>query len=428
VLAPAGWTLRQRAAVRGVALAVLGGLALVACLSVVGRLALAPVDAVDRPPAGLSGGGSLVGGGRFGSEAAGTAAFQDWMARGRVPDPTLPYAAMATTALADLHALTLQNGGVVASFQPRWRYVWPRDSAFAAVALAHTGHLPDAVRALLFLQGVQGYDGSFAARYLPDGSAVADGRSAQEDAPGWALWAVDAVLAAEPEASRDAVGRSLRPLVRSSLSRLVDRTAGPGALPPASSDYWEVRETRLPLGIAAPTLAGLDAGSRLARAWDPRLARTAFVRATTLRHSIELDFGRTAYSRYAGGRGPDAAVTFGLPPYLDTPLDGAVGAARAAVPRLRQPAGGVAPGATWPRHDGVSWTPETALFMLASAETGDTVDATSWLTWLSAHRTSSGSLPEKVRADGRAGSVAPLAWTDALVLLTLDRLDLLDLH
>lgn len=394
-------------------------------LVVLGRLALEPVGATQRPAATLASGAGFVVGGQAGPGSAGAETTPAWLAEGRLPDPSLPFAAMARTAMADLHALTLQNGGVVASFQAQWRYVWPRDSAFAAVALARTGHLSDAVRALQFLQQVQADDGSFQARYRPDGSPVADGRGVQEDAPGWALWAVDAVLAAAPEQSRRHLAQSLRPLIQRSLDRLIGRTAAPGALPPASSDYWEVRESRLTLGIAAPTLAGLYAGSRLIRPWDGQRAKVAGARAAGLRHSIEADFEPTGYSRYAGSRGADAAVTFALPPYLDAPLDGAVAAAQHSVQRLRQPAGGVQPGSTWPRHDGVSWTPETALFMLASADSGDTLDATNWLTWLSQHLTSTGSIPEKVRSDGRAGAVAPLAWTDALVLLTLDRLDLL---
>jgi hypothetical protein len=425
VLAPAHWTIRRRAAARFVAGWVAGGLVLVVLLSAVGRLALAPVGSSARPAAPLADGDRLLGGGRFGSAAADAQAMQDWLAAGRVPTATSSYGGMARTALADLHALTLANGGVVASFAPQWRYVWPRDSAFAAVALARSGHPADAVRALRFLQRVQAPDGSFQARYHPDGSAVLDGRGGQEDAPGWALWAVDAVVGAEPAQARDALARSLRPLVRRSLGRLVDRTSGPGALPPAGSDYWEVRESRLTLGIAAPTLAGLSAGSRLASDWDPGLARAASIHAARLRTSIEVEFGASGYSRYAGGPGPDAAVTFLLPPYLDSPVNGAPEAAQAAVQRLRQPAGGVAPGVTWPRHDRVSWTPETALFMLSAAEAGDSVAATNWLAWLAQHRTADGSLPEKVRADGRAGSVAPLAWTDALVVLTLDRLDAL---
>jgi hypothetical protein len=429
LLAPAHWRIRHRAAIRAVAVSVAVSVVAVllagAGLGVLGRLALAPVGGRSAPAATLAAGSGFVAGGQAGASASAEVPVQVWLEHGRLPDPRLPVAEMARTALADLHSLTLRNGGVVASFEPQWRYVWPRDSAFAAVALARTGHQGDAVRALQFLQEVQGHDGSFQARYRPDGSPVLDGRGVQEDAPAWALWAVDAVLAAEPEDERSHVADSLRPLVRRSLNRLIALTAAPGARPAASSDYWEVRESRLTLGIATPTLAGLYAGSRLLRPADPRLAGLAAARAGTLRQSIESDFGPSGYSRYAGGRGPDAAVTFALPPYLDTPLAGAVEAARRAVPALRQPAGGVSPGSTWPRRDGVSWTPETALFMLASAESGDTATATNWLTWLSRHVTSSGSIPEKVRADGRPGSVAPLAWTDALVLITMDRLDLL---
>jgi glucoamylase len=63
--------------------------------------------------------------------------------------------------------------------------------------------------------------------------------------------------------------------------------------------------------------------------------------------------------------------------------------------------------------------------MLASAETGDAATATSLLSWFAAHTKASHTIPEKVLADGSSGAVAPLAWSDALVLLTLQQLDLL---
>ena len=44
-------------------------------------------------------------------------------------------------------------------------------------------------------------------------------------------------------------------------------------------------------------------------------------------------------------------------------------------------------------------------------------EAEALLAWLEAHRTASGALPEKVRPDGAPAGPAPLAWTDALVLL-----------
>jgi GH15 family glucan-1,4-alpha-glucosidase len=51
---------------------------------------------------------------------------------------------------------------------------------------------------------------------------------------------------------------------------------------------------------------------------------------------------------------------------------------------------------------------------------GDRAAAEARLGWLLAHRTALGAFPERVgREDGAPRSVAPLAWTHALVLLTL---------
>ena len=53
------------------------------------------------------------------------------------------------------------------------------------------------------------------------------------------------------------------------------------------------------------------------------------------------------------------------------------------------------------------------------AEAGEVARATVLLDWLDRHRTTAGSLPEKVLNDGRPAAVAPLAWTAALTLLTV---------
>jgi glucoamylase len=70
----------------------------------------------------------------------------------------------------------------------------------------------------------------------------------------------------------------------------------------------------------------------------------------------------------------------------------------------------------------VAWTPETALLALALAGSGERTDAERLLTFLDSHRTQLGSLPEKVDAEATPASVAPLAWTSALTLLTLEEL------
>jgi hypothetical protein len=59
------------------------------------------------------------------------------------------------------------------------------------------------------------------------------------------------------------------------------------------------------------------------------------------------------------------------------------------------------------------------MFALFDAATGQTATAQKLLSWLTTHRTPLGELPEQVAPNGKPVSVAPLAWTDALVLLTL---------
>ena len=86
---------------------------------------------------------------------------------------------------------------------------------------------------------------------------------------------------------------------------------------------------------------------------------------------------------------------------------------------LRGPNGGVVPGEDWRHGRDTTWTPQTAFFALAAAASGDQASADRWLSWLAEHRTSLGSLPEKVDRNGAPASVAPLGWTAAIVLLAL---------
>lgn len=355
--------------------------------------------------------------------AADAEAARAWVAAGTVPGADGPYADLAHDALLDLRALLLDDGAAVAGWSARWRYVWPRDASFVAVALARTGHPEDAVDVLAFLQRVQLPSGAFEARYLPDGSGPPDDRPRQADGTGWVLWATDAVLAELSHAdARRATAQRLRRMVERSTERILDLTDGRGALPPPSPDYWEVGESRLTLGTAAPLLSGLRAAERVhgVLGRDAR-ARAAAERAEALEDAIVRTFG-PRFTRYADGRDADAASAFLLPPFQPRPVPGAERAWRASAARLARPAGGLAPGEGW-RQDGISWTPQTSLYGWVAATSGDRATAEHWLSWIDAHRTSSGAIPEKVLADGSPAAVAPLAWSAACVLLALDELD-----
>lgn len=336
------------------------------------------------------------------------------------------------SALLDLRSLTLPGGVAVAGWSPPWRYVWPRDAAFVAVALAAAGHPEDAVDILQHLQGLQAPDGWFEARYRPDGSGPPDARPRQLDSTGWAVWAVHAVVSglAVAPAHGDAVGvaTGLAPMVRRATGLILREIGQPSGLPPPSPDYWEVPETVVTLGTAGPLLAGLSAAAPLLElVGDRPAAQAAAAGAVGLSRAVRSGFGPDGYPRHLHGRDRDAAVTFLLPPFVaaaggEDPAEPAVtAAARRTAALLRRPGGGLAPGTGW-RADGASWTPETALFALCAAATGDTATATAVLGWLEAHRTVRGSLPEMVTYDGRPASVAPLAWTAALVVLTLSLL------
>jgi glucoamylase len=320
-------------------------------------------------------------------------------------------------ALLDVRSLLLPSGASVAGWSSNWRYTWPRDGSHVAAALTATGHHPEARRILAFLQDVQSPDGWFHARYLPDGSGPPDDRERQLDGTGWVLWACGRLATEASDPMAEARVASLVPLLHRSLDLVLGLTSGRDGLPPVSPDYWEVRETRLTLGTAAPLLAGLHGAAAAFRVLGDRDRLDRAQRgADRLAAAIHREFGPDGYPRHRGGGPRCTAVAFLLPPYVPDAHPDVVAAARLAETELRRPAGGLAPGAGW-KSDGISWTPETAVFAMTAAATGRRDDAEGYLGWLADHRTAAGSFPEKVLHDESPAAVAPLAWTAANVLL-----------
>lgn len=347
------------------------------------------------------------------------AAQRAWLAAGRIPGRSPLEREVAARALLDLALLAGPDGAAVASPFGAWDLVWPRDSSWYVAAFAATGHPAEALSVLRFLARVQYADGTWEARYRPDGSPVHDGRARQLDAVGWVPWAVWSWWRASGD--RSAL-RELWPTV----TRAADAATaalGHDGLPRASADYTEQPESRPTLGTAGPLLLGLRSSADLAAALgEERDAQRWGTAARLLETAIAATFGRTGYQRHAdGSAGPDSAVTFLSAALAPLPDESMVDAAVALdESRLRMPSGGLRPG-DMPRLGGVSWTPTAAL--VALADSGDDVRFNSWFGWLAAHRTALGELPEKVTDDGRPASVAPLGWTDAIVLLALARRD-----
>jgi glucoamylase len=333
-----------------------------------------------------------------------------WLAAGTVPGAGPVEREAAARSLLFLRLLLRPGGAALAAQTPYWAYVWPRDASFVAAALAVTGHRREAGAVLGFLGRTQRPDGTWPARSHPDGRPVEDGRPAQLDATGWVPWA--AWLASDQ--GRDArMAARLWPTVRAAAGHAA-ASLGADGLPPAAPDYWERREPAPTLGTAAALLTGLRAATRLARAagrgdgWGRAAER--------LGRGVRERFGPRGYQRYPGGGGADAAVTWLGPPF--GPADPELGRAVAAAWRRLTVAGGAVPGRPWLGSD--PWTPATASFALAAMAGGDRPAAEERLAWLLGHRTALGAFPERVgREDGAPRSVAPLAWTSAIVLLTM---------
>src|SRR5215212_1921156 len=347
-----------------------------------------------------------------------------WLAEGTVPRVSGLVTDIVPVALLDLHVLSRPYGVPVAGWSQPWRYVWPRDSALVASALARTGHYADAERVVGFLQQVQPEWGLFQARYLPDGSGVPDDRGVELDGIGWALWATDQVAAELKQADRAGFLERHQRLIDRSTQAALKSISTPSALPAPSADYWEVKEKRLTLATAAVVCAGLESSAQLYRMLGyVEQAYAAAAGATRLRAAINKDFGHNGYPRHLGGRSDsvDLGVDFLLPPLTSSVDQTVVRAWDRAAALMARPAGGLAPGGSW-RRDGVSWTNATASRAMTAAFLGDREEALARLRWLDQHRTAAGSLPEKILPNGQPAAVSPLAWTAAAVVITADQL------
>ncbi|GAA1315240.1 MAG: hypothetical protein ACTIMA_08230 [Brachybacterium tyrofermentans] len=320
---------------------------------------------------------------------------------------------LAGSALRDLWVLADDLPAPVAGWSTSWRYIWPRDAAFCAVALARVGHVDRAIGVLTHLQSIQAEDGWFEARYAPGTDRAPDGRDRQFDGTGLVLWALSEVARTVPDADRPQLLEDFAPLISTTRDALLRETQDGTEMPPVSPDYWEVRERAVTLGLMASALAGLRAVGELTGDDKDQEAARSFSAVLT------DSFGAHGFQRYRRRGGSDSALAV-----LDATGCHGVASAQQLLDlrqELARPGGGIAPGASW-REDGVSWTPSTSLLALALARAGEVDAALEILGWLAAHRTDAGSLPEKVLFDGRPAAVAPLAWTAANVLLTLDAL------
>jgi hypothetical protein len=290
-----------------------------------------------------------------------------WLAASRSLGPGAPAWArrMYRRSLLVLRALTDRwTGAAIAGARDGWAYVWPRDAATVALALASAGHLTEARRVVAFLERL---DLSAAARFYVTGAPV-PGRAAGGDAAGWVAAAARAV-----------------------------RAPGPRTAPPSwrgASDYQEK--------------GGGDYLGNAIAAGAPIAALSTFDGPRGLTRIAESDSDL------------DSAAAWAVRPF---PRPRLFGAARRTLLRLVARGGrfGITPSQDWPQAD--PWTAPTAWCAWSLAALGERRAALRLMADLRRAATPLGLLPERV--DARTGlprSTTPLAWSHAFAILALREL------
>jgi glucoamylase len=301
-----------------------------------------------------------------------------WLARARPLSAGAPgwARAMYRRSLLVLRALTDRHtGAVAAGARDGWAYVWPRDAAAVALALAESGFRSQARRIVRFLIAL---DLNAAARFQGSGAPV-PGRDAQGDATGWVAAAARAV------------------------GLWQDSMNGSGWQWRGRDDYQE-GEAGDYLGNAIASTAG-----------GPRAAQDRIASA------FETPRGLV---RAAGdpNSGLDSAAAWAVRPF---PLPTLFSAARRTLLGLvagREGRLGIVPSERWP-GGADPWTAPTAWTAWGLAALGDRRAALDLMADLRRAATPLGLLPERV--DARTGlptSTTPLAWSHAFAILALREL------
>ena len=352
------------------------------------------------------------------------------------------------TQIDNRGAITAANDSDIVRFgKDTYSYMWGRDGAFVAAALARAGYADVCRRFFDFCSDVLSEEGYLLQHYNPDGSLastwhpwVVDGHEVlpiQEDSTALVLWAL--WLHYERSNDIELIGPLYKKLIQKAADFLVTYRDAETRLPMPSYDLWEERYGTHAFTIAA-VIAGLSAAAKFARLFqDISLADTYEGVAGHMREALTKHLYHTGLQRYArsGSRSGDG---YELDEVIDVSLLGLVtlGALAPRDPRvlqtieavqdqlwLKTAVGGCAryqndryqraadgpdeiPGNPW--FISTLWLGEC---MIARAESlRELHEAVPYLEWCAKNALPSGVLAEQVHpANGSPLSVSPLTWS-----------------
>ena len=352
------------------------------------------------------------------------------------------------TQIDNRGAIIAANDSDIVRFgKDTYSYMWGRDGAFVAAALAKAGYLNVCRKFFNFSVQVLSEEGYLFQHYNPDGSLASNWHSwlvdgeeilpIQEDSTALVLWA----LWIHYQCAKDMefIKPLYRNLIQKSADFLVAHRDPDTLLPIPSFDLWEERYGVHAFTVAA-VIAGLRAAANFARLFqDASLAGRYDEAADRMkegvaRHLYHEGLGRYARSGYRSGEGYEldevidvsllGLVTLGV----FSPRDPRMEATMEAVRRqlwLDTPVGGLAryrndvyqladdtpehvPGNPW--FISTLWLGECLIERAENLE--ELHEALPYLEWCAKNALPSGVLAEQVHpVDGRPLSVSPLTWS-----------------
>ncbi len=352
------------------------------------------------------------------------------------------------TQIDNQGAIIAANDSDIVRFgRDTYSYMWGRDGAFVAAAMAKSGYAEVCRRFFKFCSSVLTDKGYLFQHYNPDGSQASnwhawlhDGEVVlpiQEDSTAlviWALW-VHFQCAKDIEFIRPLY----TPLITKSADFLVAHRDPETLLPISCYDLWEERYGVHTFTVAA-VIAGLKAAANFAKTFrDDVLATTYDTAAAEVQEALTRHLYHPKLKRYARS-GYRTKAGYELDEVLDVSLAGLVslGVMDARDPKVAQtmeaireqlwvktPVGGFArypndryqaafdntkdmPGNPW--FIATLWYAE---YLMARAQTVDQLrEAIFYLEWCAKNALTSGVLAEQIDPmNARPLSVSPLTWS-----------------
>ena len=320
-----------------------------------------------------------------------------------------------------------ETGGIIAcpSTDPDYRYVWPRDAFYAALALDRSGYHDEAGRFYLWCRAAQDRSGVLHQRYFSSpeliGPAWGPAWGEEIDETASVLWGMVEHL----RLTRDRGFLSaVWPFINQATWYLVNSVDRSGKVK-LTMNLWEEKPSRhiySTATVAAGLKAASDAANELGYAsearrwgrasdlvkkhlleafWDDRLGH--FIRATEPRDR-QVDVSSLAIS-----------FPFGIIPDRSPKM---VKTAQALADSFHFPVGGIGRFPSDTNYGGNPWILSTCWLAIHYSNAGRAAAARALLDWSASHATGLGLLPEQVDKDnGSVLSAVPLAWSHAMFIL-----------